>query len=394
MKSFLKHKGIASGIFMMVFYQVVMIVIFMSGYSAIPKNVDQLTVSIVNEDAQYGDEFVKQMQEQLPLKVIMDDSLDHAKKQLDDRSSHLLIHIPADFSQKLSEQGEQAKLEFFINQSNPASVVSTVQSVADQISNQMSSQLLAQSTQGALQSLNVPEEQSKQMTEAIQNKFAASIVMTNQPPAGMHNQMAPMFLTMSIYAAAMIYSMMSIGALNELKSKLGKWKAFMSLQGVNVLLSLILPLIGISIYFAVQGYGFETFVHMWLTQSLEMFAAIEFTSIFCILLGQAGMLVNLPILLSQTVSNGAVMPQDMMPGFFKAVSHVTPMFYNVQLVYNNLFGGGRTGYYVLGLALVAVGALVINTVIHAIKGGKSEAVQEAAEPSGTQQPPAAQPIMM
>lgn len=389
MKSFLKNKGITAGIFMMVFYQVVMIVIFMAGYSALPKNVDQLSVSIVNEDEKYGVDFVKQMQEQLPMHVIIDDSLAHAKEELDDRSTHLLIHIPSDFSQSLSEQGAQAKLEFFINQSNPASVVSTVQSVADQISDQMSAQLLAQTTQGTLQSLNVPEDQSKQMAEAIQSKFTTSTVMTNQQPAGMHNQMAPMFLTMSIYAAAMIYSMMSIGALNELKPKLGKWKAFMSLQGINVLLSLILPLVGISIYFAMQGYGFETFMHMWLTQSLEMFAAIEFTSIFCILLGQAGMLVNLPILLSQTISSGAVLPQDMMPGFFKAVSHVTPMFYNVQLAYNNLFGGGKTAYYVLGLVLVAVISVIINGVIHAFKGG--QAPQEVEE-TNEEQPPAAQPL--
>ncbi|MET3941282.1 hypothetical protein ABIC22_004094 [Paenibacillus sp. PvP094] len=33
----LKHKGVKAGIFMIVFYQIVMLTVFMSGYSAIPK---------------------------------------------------------------------------------------------------------------------------------------------------------------------------------------------------------------------------------------------------------------------------------------------------------------------------------------------------------------------
>ncbi|GGD89457.1 YhgE/Pip domain-containing protein [Paenibacillus nasutitermitis] len=375
MKSFLAHKGIISGIFMIVFYQVIMIGIFMSGYSAIPRNIPDISVAIVNDDQQQGMEIAKQIQKELPFHVITGQSLEDARQQLEDRSIHFIMHIPADFTQKLSSQGEQVKLDFYLNQSNPAATNSTVQSVADQITAKISAQVQSQSIQGILQTMQVPKDQSEQMAEGVMTKVAPDMIISNPQPDGMHNQMAPMFLTMATYVGAMIYSMMAVGALNQLKGKLGKWKAFFALQGVHVLLALIAPLVGLTIYFAIHGYGGEVFVKMWLVHALELFAAIQFTSVFCLLLGQGGMLLNLPLLLAQTISSGAVLPQVMMPGFFKGLSHISVMYYTVQLDYNLLFGGGRTAELLLGLGLVGAAALILNVVIHQFKGASKSAPQ-------------------
>lgn len=385
MKSFFKNKGIAAGIFMMIFYQIIMITVFMSGYSAVPKNVTEMTVAIVNEDEQSGVNFVEQLEKQLPFHIVTNVSLEQAKQQLEDRDIQFIMHIPQNFTQLLSEQGEQAGLDYYVNQSNPATINSTMQSVMTQINDNIRSQIQTQSMEGILKSLNVPDEQAKELTDGVMNKITSNVVASNPQPAGMHNQMAPMFLTMGMYVGAMIYSMMSVSALTGLKGKMGKWKAFFSLQGVNALLALIIPLVGVTIYFAVQGYGAETFMKVWLIHAMELFAAIEFTSIFCMLLGQAGMLLNMPLLLIQTISNGAVMSQDIMPGFFRMFSHISVMFYTVQLDYNMLFGGGKTGEYLLGLILVGIMALLLNTVIHHFK-----AVKEVS----TENEPALQPNFM
>ncbi|CDN44834.1 MULTISPECIES: YhgE/Pip domain-containing protein [Paenibacillus] len=367
MKAFLKNKMIMSGVFMIVFYQIIMIGIFMSGYSAVPKNLPDLTVAIVNEDPQSGAKFVEQLKEQLPFHVVTDASLDQAKQQLEDREIPFIMHIPADFTGKLSAQGEQAKLDFFINESNPATVTSSMHSVANQVSSSIIAQIQSQSFEGLLQGMKMPADQSKQTVESIMGKVETNIVSTNPQPAGTHNQMAPMFLTMASYVGAMIYSMMSIGTLNQLKGRMGKWRAFGALQGVNALLSLIAPLVGLAVYFSVHGYGAEAFLQMWMVHALEMFVAITFTSLFCLLLGQAGMIVNLPILLTQTIANGAVVPREMMPAYFEWFSYISPMYYTVHLDYNVLFGGGRTAEYLLGLGLVGLGALIVNSVIHQFK---------------------------
>lgn len=379
MSSFFKQKGIWIGLFMMVFYQLLMIGLFMSGYSSVPKNLNELSVAVVNEDQQAGKALMKQMEEKLPFHLVTNLSLAQAKQELEERTTHLIVHIPKDFTEKLSKPGEQVKLDFLMNQSNPSLITSTMQNVANQIKDNFRTQLQNQSWNTVLQGMKVPEAQAEQMVSGVMNKLEANFIMSNPQPAGMHNQMAPMFLTMSAYVGAMIYSMMSIGALKQVQPSLGKWKAFWSLQGVNVMISLIAPLVGVSLYFAIHGYGAETYLKMWMVHSLEMLVSIEFTSVFCLLAGQAGMLLNLPILLTQTIANGSVIPQEMMAGWFKLISYISPMFYTVHLDYNLLFGGGKTSSYLLSLALVGLGALLINAVIHAFKASKQQ--QNVSDPA-------------
>jgi len=385
MKNILKHGGVKAGIFMIVFYQIVMLTLFMSGYSAIPKNITNLTVAIVNEDQQSGTEFVQKLQEQLPFKVVTNESLEQAKTGLEDRDIHMIIRIPGDFTEKLSEQDGKAQLQYLINESNPTTITSSMKNVAAEITAQMAAQVQAQSFEGVLSSMQVPAEQSKQIVESTMGKVSSDIVLSNPQPAGMQNQMAPMFITMALYVGAMIYAMQSIGGMKQLQGQMGKWRAFFAMRGTNLLVSILAPLVGISIYFMVQGYSLEVFMKMWMVHSLQLFVSIEFTSIFIMLLGQGGMLINMIFVLSQSIANGTSVSPEMMPGYFKFVSQITPMFYSTHLDYNILFGGGKTVEYAVGLAFVGLGAFVINTAIHLFKKAKQ---------TDTTQEPVQQPIMI
>ncbi|MGC5773093.1 YhgE/Pip domain-containing protein [Paenibacillus pabuli] len=385
MKDILKHGGVKAGIFMIIFYQIVMLTVFMSGYSAIPKNVTNLTVAIVNEDKQSGTEFVHKLQEQLPFTVVTNESLEQAKTGLEDRDIHMIIRIPGDFTEKLSEQGGKAQLQYLINESNPTTITSSMKNVAAEITAQMGAQVQAQSFEGVLSSMQVSAEQSKQIVESTMGKVSSDIVLSNPQPAGMQNQMAPMFITMALYVGAMIYAMQSIGGMKQLQGQMGKWKAFFAMRGTNLIISILAPLVGIGIYFMVQGYGVEIFLKMWMVHSLQLFVSIEFTSIFIMLLGQGGMLINMIFVLSQSIANGTSMSPEMMPGYFKFVSQITPMFYSTHLDYNILFGGGKTVQYAVGLALVGLGAFVINMAIHHFKKAKQ---------TDTTQEPVQQPVMI
>ncbi|MBP1937309.1 hypothetical protein [Paenibacillus sediminis] len=57
------------------------------------------------------------------------------------------------------------------------------------------------------------------------------------------------------------------------------------------------------------------------------------------------------------------------------------MYYSVHLDYNVLFGGGSTSQYLIGLALIAGVAVVINTVIHSLKSVRAKDAGSAAVPS-------------
>ncbi|MWV46384.1 DUF3533 domain-containing protein [Paenibacillus sp. HJL G12] len=358
--TFLKNKSVIGGITMVLFYQVAFILIFMTGYSAIPKNMNEMTVAIVNEDKQAGTDIAAGLAKQLPFKMVTDLPLDKAQEQLNDRDIALIIHIPQDFTKQLSTSGTKAKMDFFMNQSNPAMVSSSMQSVVTQITTNLNNQLATQSAQGVFQSMKMPAEQAQKLAAEIPTKLDANIVNTNPVPAGMHNQMAPFFLTMVSYVGAMIFSMMMVGAMNALKRKMGFWQAFWSAQATNAIVSLIAPLIGISIYFLIQGgYGAETFVKVWLVHALELFGAIEFMSIFSLLLKDKAIFANLTLMLIQTISSGATMSQEMMPWLFKIVSYISIMFYTVQTDFSIIFGGGKLPEHLLGLWIASIASMII-----------------------------------
>ncbi|MFC7678771.1 YhgE/Pip domain-containing protein [Paenibacillus sp. GCM10028914] len=366
MKNFLtllKNGSVIGGIVMIVFYQIAFIAIFMSGYSAIPRNMDALSIAIVNEDVEAGKQIAEQLQKELPFKIVTDLSLDQAKEDLNNRDIHMVLHIPNDFSQKLSEQGEHPNLDFLINQSNPAMVTSTMDQISSQITNSLNQQFAVQGAEGIMLKLNMPEDQAKELAADIPSKVTPNVVYSNPVPAGMHNQMAPFFLTMVSYVGAMIFSMMVVGAMNMVKGKMGVWPAFWSAQGVNALVSLLAPLIGLTIYFLIQGgYGAETFVKVWLLHSLELFAAIEFMSIFSILLKDKAIFANLSLMLIQTISSGAVLTYGMMDGFYKFFSHISIMYYTIQTEFSILFGGGKIGENLTGLIIIAVVSTVIASL--------------------------------
>ncbi|OUS76673.1 hypothetical protein B1748_11300 [Paenibacillus sp. MY03] len=372
-----KQKMVIGGIFMAVFYQIVFITIYMSGYGAMSDNLDQLSVAIVNEDEQYGKEIADSLGSQLPFKLITNVNLADAQQELDDRDLHMIIHIPENFTEKLQTEGEQAPLDFFINQSTPAMVASSMQQVATQLTSTLNQQFAVQNAERLLLAHNMPEEQAKALAAGIATKLASEINLSNPIPAGMQNQVAPVFLSMVSLVGAMIFAMLGTGAAQSLAPSMGKWHAFLAFHGVSAIVSVIAPVVGLAIAFCFHGYGFETFFKMWGLHALEMFAAIEFMGIFFFLAGQAGMLISLFFILVQSITSGLMMPQAIMPDFYRIISYISVMYYSGQSDLSLMFGGGKTGEHILGLVLIAAAAILINTLIY----WRKTAAKQVAEPA-------------
>src|SRR5262249_35136781 len=160
---------------------------------------------------------------QLPFKLITDVDLANAQEELENRDLHMIIHIPENFTEKLTAEGEQAPLDFYINQSNPAMVASSMQQVATQLTTTLNQQFAVQNAEQLFTAHNMPEEQAKALAAGIATKLAAEVDLTNPIPTGMQNQVAPMFLSMVSVVGAMIFAMLSTGAAKSLVPTLGKW---------------------------------------------------------------------------------------------------------------------------------------------------------------------------
>ncbi|KGP82474.1 MULTISPECIES: hypothetical protein [unclassified Paenibacillus] len=68
-----------------------------------------------------------------------------------------------------------------------------MKTVSTEITAGLQAQVQSQSFEGVLNRMQVPADQSKQIVEAAMGKVSSNLVMTNPQPAGMQNQMAPMF---------------------------------------------------------------------------------------------------------------------------------------------------------------------------------------------------------
>lgn len=377
-KKIFKIPAIRNAVIMAAFYQVMFIAIFMYGYSAVPKNIDKLEVAIVNQDGKAGQSMIDGIKEELPFKTVAETSLNKAKEKLDKRDIHLIISMPKGFMDSLKKQGEKSELDFYVNESNPPLVAQSMEQVSTEMTNSINKQLGIQGTQGALASLHMPADQAKELAATLPNKLQSNVHRTQTMPVGLNHQMAPFFLTMVSYIGAMVFSMVTGNVLLGVKAAFGKWKSFWAMHLLNVLVALTTPALGVLVYFAIAG-GFDgsVFVKVWFAHSIEMFAAVEFMTIFALLFRSHAMYVNLPFMISQTIASGAMMTQDMMPGLFRALSHVSIMFYSVQADYSLMFGGSGITEHLLKLSLIGAVSFVIVTVIHQLLPTKKLAKLDA-----------------
>lgn len=385
-KSFLKTRGAIAAIFMGIFYAVAMLGIFLPGYTAIPNNIDKLPVAIVNEDAgEYGGTIAEQLQENLPFEEISTNLTNaEALAQLEDNDLALVIHIPETFSQDLQSGDVSSSIDFTTNAAGATVVSSSMTSIVSEINNQLSTQFSTQTAQNILMTLNVPEDQAAAMAEKIETTYVGNSVTINEIPAGMHNNMLPMFLTMAGYVGAMIGAMQLVGSYKANRGTTSKWRLFLYVQITALLIATVSSVAALGISYAVNNYGADTFFTLWGHQILNYMVCFNFTAILIFLVGEGGMILNMPILLLQTIANGATIPRDMMYLPYEWMSYISPMYYAVQANFELLFTDNSSAYHHLMMAAVGGGALLINMLIVAFLH-KSKAVDEPVQDSITEE---------
>ncbi len=362
---FLKTRGAIASIFMGIFYAVAMLGIFLPGYTAIPGNIDQLPIAIVNDDAgEYGDTIAGQLKENLPFKEIKTNiSNKEALEQLGESDLTLVIHIPETFSADIQNGEVSSSIDFTVNEAGATVVSSSMTSIVTQINNQLSAQFSQQTAQGVLMNFNVPEEQAAAMAEMIETSYVGNVVTINDIPDGMHNNMLPMFLTMAGYVGAMIAAMQLVASFKESRGKASKTLLFIYVQVTALMIAILAALAAMGITYLVNEPVGDLFFGLFGQQVLNYMVAFNFTAMFIFLIGEGGMIINIPVLLIQTIANGATIARDMMYGPYEWMSYVSPMYYSVQAYFANMYGSVSPAPYIWGMVAVGLGAMLINILL-------------------------------
>ena len=179
----------------------------------------------------------------------------------------------------------------------------------------------------------------------------------------MHNNMLPMFLTMALYVGAMIAAMQLVGAFKANRGKATKTRLFVYVQVTAIIIGILAGLISAAIAFGINDVSGEMFIQIWGQQILNYWVSFNFTATVIFLFGEAGMLLNIPVLLFQTIANGATLSRDLMYAPYEWASYISPMYYSVQAYFANIFGSTSVSPYLIGLTLVGLVAMLINIAI-------------------------------
>ncbi|NEN84211.1 YhgE/Pip domain-containing protein [Paenibacillus elgii] len=376
LRAYLKKPATIIGIVTAMMFQIIFSLVWMSGYQGVNENVKQLKIAVVNEDQGVGKRVEEQLVSSLPFRMISEPSLSRAQEKLNNREVQMVLHLPADFSKQLQAQGQKGRIDYYINESNPALIKSIMQGVANGVTATVGKEAAAMGMQAMLVQANMPAAQAQSVAQGISDKVESNIESVN-PVQGMHNQMVPMMMVLASYVGAMIMGMNIQQATAMLGPSFSRWSKFGARVIINVVSAVFIALIGSSLVVAMGGQTAAGFVSLWLFQTLFLMAFMFFSQMFLIVFGMAGMLFNIAMLSIQLVSSGAMVPRELLGGFYHTFSEFLPATYAVDGGMNVLFGGPSVSADAGALVAITLSCLVVGLAATGLRREGRAAVKPA-----------------
>lgn len=359
---FLKSKGVIFAIILAIFYQVAMVGLYIYGYHVLPGGVDKLSINVVNQDGSQGAAILKELTTNLPFQhVATNQNLDRSKEALNDRSIQMIIVIPQNFISNLAKR--KSEFDFYINESNTITTVTTMQEVATSITGNFNKAINQQKLTGVLSSMHVNNTQQQAIAEQMQDSVVQKNVYVNKAPQSMNYIMAPTFLSIGTYASSMVIAIVLMNIFLAFIPIIGKWKAFRYIEVAGCVIMVLAPLCGLIMARLLISISIQKLLLLYMQQMFMQLASFQLAMVFSLLLGQNGIFINILLMLSQTIAGGGTMPLQVMPELFKAISYITPMYPNTQIDFGLMYGGPVLTFEYRILAIMVVSFLILLAIV-------------------------------
>ncbi|GMK37264.1 hypothetical protein PCCS19_03170 [Paenibacillus sp. CCS19] len=352
----------------------IFVVCWMTAYDGVSDRTDRLKIAVVNEDGEFGNQLIEQFRESLPFEIITP-SAEDARTELERRKVHLIMTIPSEFGSSLTTPNAKATIHFTVNQSNPQMTRSVMDSVVARITQQLKDHTTQQGIQSVLEQMKMPEEQAGQTSQALLSKVEAQ-TETLHPIQGMHNQMLPMMLVLGSFVGAMLMAMNLQQVTLTIGSALSARQHFAARVVLNVGGAIIISIVGSTLIYALGGQMESGFLLFWLFSMLMLLTFMFFAQLFLLLLGMAGMFINMMMLSLQLVTSGTIVPREVLSGFFKSLGQYLPATYAVDGLFNLAFGGIHTWDDAAILFLILVISAALGFILIQLRMKKQPAAIE------------------
>lgn len=380
-KSVLKRKETLFGILAAMMFQLIFVVVWLTGYDGVYERTNQFKVGIVNEDSKAGKKIVTALQKSDLFKLSQMDHLDEAKKELDQRNINMLIYLPEYLTENLLA-GENVSIEYYINHSSPMLTKQIMEKAATEINTNINDQI--QQTFDKQLSMEIPEkllsllENDHILTELLnetlitmqaknkQTKLQQKIITTNTNEK-FTATLLPLLIVLASYISAMLVSQhlqLAVGKLNHQKKRIS---LFVSRQMINILVAIILSLLTICLIFLFKMGSGQSFLLLWGFQTLLMFSFLALSQIFVMLFGNIGMVFNIALTAIQLVSSGAIVSRELLSPFYNSLGKLLPATYGVNSYLSFVFGGGNVVKDTKSLVIIICILLIIAIGVQGIR---------------------------
>lgn len=380
-KSVLKRKETLFGILAAMMFQLIFVVVWLTGYDGVYERTNQFKVGIVNEDSKAGKKIVTALQKSDLFKLSQMDHLDEAKKELDQRNINMLIYLPEYLTENLLA-GENVSIEYYINHSSPMLTKQIMEKAATEINTNINDQI--QQTFDKQLSMEIPEkllsllENDHILTELLnetlitmqaknkQTKLQQKIITTNTNEK-FTATLLPLLIVLASYISAMLISQhlqLAVGKLNHQKKRIS---LFVSRQMINILVAIILSLLTICLIFLFKMGSGQSFLLLWGFQTLLMFSFLALSQIFVMLFGNIGMVFNIALTAIQLVSSGAIVSRELLSPFYNSLGKLLPATYGVNSYLSFVFGGGNVVKDTKSLVIIICILLIIAIGVQGIR---------------------------
>ncbi|MBG9693423.1 hypothetical protein ABD91_22025 [Lysinibacillus sphaericus] len=370
------------GIVAAIAFQLIFFTIWMTAYDGVNERADELSIGFVVEDTGMGQQIVKDMEDNIPFTVKKYSSLKQAEHALNERQINMIMQIPANFTNQL-QTGEKAEIIYSINQANASMAKNMMDSVAKQLTEEMNRMLYPLQQNQAIevfsqQFAQLPFEQntSQQINASVHTTMMsikdhavdATILKTNDVK-GFAANFIPLMVIISSFVGAMVMIMQHQQAAQKVQSILSKWQLFFARQLLNVGVALTLPFLTIGLMHLFTISSNESFLSIYLFQSVMFLAFLCLAQVFVILFGNIGMVFNICALSLQLVTSGVLLPKTMLSEGYKQIAAMLPASYGADGYYTIIFGGSADNLLQnsSSLGIIILVTLTIATVTVAIK---------------------------
>ncbi|WP_336825153.1 ABC transporter permease [Sporosarcina sp. USHLN248] len=370
LKALFKLRGTYLGIIAAVMFQIIFFSIWLTAYKGVQDRTDSLTIGIVNEDEEIGEQMIHELEQSLPFQVKQFNSLQIAQKEMNDRTIEMVIQIPSDFSSSIIA-AEQPSIIYWINQATATFSKTMMETASLHITDEVNTTLYGMQTQSTISVFNeqlgqlpLDEKVAQAIGESVQmavgslhpNIVEEKINKTNAVDDFSAN-LVPLMVIISSFAGAMVMIMQINEASHSIKQMHSKWSLFIGMQLINIGVAFILPFLTIGLMYLFGIEIQEPLIVVYLFQAIMFLSFLCFAQLFVVLLGNVGMLFNILLLSLQLVTSGVLVSTKLLPNAYSKLSTILPATYGADGYYSIVFGGRD------GILMENIGILLMITAI-------------------------------